>query len=125
MSPKRPAADFVAGQVINVSRPECWPLVHCCYSVMCKVNACHLYSVLLNDEFPPLLCSCDGGNLEPVVVSMKGNMLPRVALFAARDIAAGEELTFSYAVAGSGSAGGSTRRCVCGTPACSGHLPKA
>jgi SET domain-containing protein len=99
-----------------------------------------------------LLCSCDGGNLEAVLVTMKGFMLPRVALFAARDIPAGQELTFAYcyAVANSmcdtdktgdktlqgsvqgpgnefegGTAGGSRRRCYCGTAACSGYLPSA
>jgi len=84
--------------------------------------------------------SCDGGNLLLVLVSCKGELLPRVALFAARDIALGEELTFSYgqpnsqAVAGEGptplSSAGQTRgasrsqrRCFCGTAACSGFMP--
>ena len=75
-----------------------------------------------------------------VLVSCKGEILPRVALFAARDIALGEELTFSYgqpnsqAVAGevptplpsaAETSGGSRsqRRCFCGTAACSGFMP--
>ncbi len=41
-------------------------------------------------------CSCDGGNLELVVVRACGALIPHIALFAHRDIAAEEELTFSY-----------------------------
>eukprot|EP00884_Botryococcus_braunii_P022971 jgi/Botrbrau1/9358/Bobra.354_2s0015.1 len=40
--------------------------------------------------------SCDGGNLQPLVVRSVGDLLPRVALFASRDIHQGEELTFAY-----------------------------
>jgi hypothetical protein len=40
--------------------------------------------------------SCDGGNLIPVIVRTVGDVLPRVALFARRDICSGEELTFAY-----------------------------
>jgi SET domain-containing protein len=80
--------------------------------------------------------SCDGGNLEAVIVTSRGSLLPRVALFAARDIVQGEELTFSYAISGDGPAAeesssevaaavASRRRCYCGTAACSGFLPKA
>ncbi|KAF8062097.1 SUVR3 [Scenedesmus sp. PABB004] len=71
---------------------------------------------------------CAGGNLEPVVVSSRGALLPRVALFAARRIAAGEELTFSYAhgAAAPADADGApraARRCCCGAEGCSGFLP--
>ncbi|XP_043238532.1 uncharacterized protein LOC122390029 [Amphibalanus amphitrite] len=45
--------------------------------------------------------------------------VPHAALFAARDVAAGEELTFSYGPAGT--PGG--RRCLCGEPTCAGVLP--
>jgi SET domain-containing protein len=76
------------------------------------------------------LCSCDGGNLEAVLVTIKGYMLPRVALFAAREIQQGEELSFAYCHAASdvdsgGSGGRSRRPCHCGTQACSGYLPSA
>jgi SET domain-containing protein len=79
--------------------------------------------------------------LEPVIVTSRGSLLPRVALFAARDIAQGEELTFSYAVSGNSTAaagangaaesGGtataaaSRRRCYCRAAVCPGFLPSA
>ncbi len=47
--------------------------------------------------------SCDGGTLAMVLVRRRGGLLPAVGLFAARDIAAGEELTFCYG--GGGDAG--------------------
>lgn len=58
---------------------------------------------------------------------MKGYMLPRVALFAAREIQAGEELTYAYCHAAENAAGEgpSMRVCHCGTAACSGYLPSA
>lgn len=40
--------------------------------------------------------SCDGGNLSTVLLRSSGALLPRLCFFAARDIAAGEELSFSY-----------------------------
>lgn len=60
-------------------------------------------------------------------------MLPRVALFAACDIAAGSELTFSYGASSAGPAATDVaepgapqlRRCLCGTAACRGFLPRA
>jgi SET domain-containing protein len=82
--------------------------------------------------------SCDGGNLLLVLVSCKGELVPRVALFAARDIAAGEELTFSYGHSQlqPGADEGevftrclkegskrSQRICLCGTAGCSGFMP--
>jgi hypothetical protein len=79
-----------------------------------------------------LPCSCDGGNLEPVLTSCKGSLLLRVALFAAHGIAAGVELTYAYSHAAAGAGleakqqqQQSRRRCFCGTPACSGYLPSA
>ena len=61
--------------------------------------------------------ACDGGNLELRAVRSAGWPVPRVAFFARRRIAAGEELTYSYG------AGCSARACHCGTAACSGWLP--
>lgn len=51
--------------------------------------------------------------------------MPRVALFARRAIAAGEELTFCYGATAGAQAGGSGRaRCLCGAPCCGGFLPR-
>ena len=61
--------------------------------------------------------ACDGGNLELRAVRSAGWPVPRVAFFARRRVAAGEELTYSYG------AGASARACLCGTAACSGWLP--
>lgn len=75
--------------------------------------------------------SCDGGNLEAILVSVRGYLLPRVALFAAQDIPAGQELTYAYCQAAparsgsEGTAGASRRACHCGTPACTGYMPSA
>lgn len=48
------------------------------------------------------------------------NMVPRVCLFASRDICAGEELTYNY-----GQSGGnlSDNVCKCGVKTCKGYLP--
>ncbi|XP_063282729.1 histone-lysine N-methyltransferase SETMAR isoform X1 [Pelobates fuscus] len=63
------------------------------------------------------------------------SMVPRLSLFAARDILAGEELCYDYSGkafnAGEMSANreceqrtlSSHKRCLCGTPSCSGYLP--
>lgn len=64
--------------------------------------------------------SCDGGNLQPVLVRSSGSLLPRLCFFAARDIMEGEELSFSY--------GDATLRpkglpCFCGSLCCTGVLP--
>lgn len=70
--------------------------------------------------------SCDGGNLVPVIVTCKGALIPRICLFAARDIQANEELTFSYGEPYDGRRGVShcaARPCACGTTACLGFLP--
>jgi SET domain-containing protein len=76
--------------------------------------------------------SCDGGTLELVFVTRKGELIPRVALFARRGIASGEELTFSYGDGDSSSGGGEgdggaaqrRARCACGSAACRGYLPR-
>jgi len=60
-----------------------------------------------------------------------GSVIPRIAFFAARDIAAGEELTFSYggdAAAQQGADDSATPRlsdrlCLCGSDQCMGALP--
>jgi [histone H3]-lysine36 N-dimethyltransferase SETMAR len=64
--------------------------------------------------------SCDGGNLQPVLVRASGSLLPRLCFFAARDIVEGEELTFSYGDAGLRPKGLS---CLCRSLGCSGVLP--
>ncbi|KAJ0237151.1 Histone-lysine N-methyltransferase SUVR3 [Hirschfeldia incana] len=69
--------------------------------------------------------SCDGGNLSTVLLRSSGALVPRLCFFAARDIAAGEELCFSY---------GDVRltpeksaenklNCSCGSSCCFGTLP--
>ncbi|CAH8386184.1 unnamed protein product [Eruca vesicaria subsp. sativa] len=69
--------------------------------------------------------SCDGGNLSTVLLRSSGALLPRLCFFAARDIVAGEELSFSY---------GDVRltpekstenklNCCCGSSCCCGTLP--
>ncbi|KAK3162077.1 hypothetical protein QOZ80_1BG0085080 [Eleusine coracana subsp. coracana] len=64
--------------------------------------------------------SCDGGNLQPVLVRSSGSLLPRLCFFAARDIVEGEELTFSYGDARLRPKG---LPCFCGTLGCPGVLP--
>ncbi|XP_078441751.1 uncharacterized protein LOC144711634 [Wolffia australiana] len=63
---------------------------------------------------------CGGGNLAAILVRCTGLMLPRVCFFACRDIAAGEELRFSYGEAEGQQTG---RPCFCGSPVCRGVLP--
>eukprot|EP00798_Chlamydomonas_sp_ICE-L_P010293 gene10293-8217_t len=71
--------------------------------------------------------SCDGGNLEQVVIHRSGCMLPSVALFAKYDLPADHELLFSYGPPNPGprSSQGEAghKRCACGTDACLGFLP--
>jgi SET domain-containing protein len=81
--------------------------------------------------------ACDGGNLSLQLVRIGGCPLPRVAFFAARPIAQGAELAFSYAGLDPGAdkqhAAGESRelqadmarrrRCACQTSACTGLLP--
>ena len=71
-------------------------------------------------------CSCDGGNLAVDVLRSRGDLLPRVAFFAAQDIDSGAELTFSYGVASEGAADGPgiAQRCLCNTASCLGWLPR-
>lgn len=63
--------------------------------------------------------SCDGGNLEVVLVTSRGCLLPSFAFFARRDIPRGQEVTYSY---GTPAATGA-KPCCCGTAACLGFLP--
>lgn len=49
--------------------------------------------------------ACGGGACALVLVARRGELLPRVALFAARAIAAGEEITFDYGGGGGGGGG--------------------
>ena len=53
------------------------------------------------------------------------SLVPRIALFASRDVPALEELTISYgdSGAGGGAAPGARTPCECGTAACGGWLP--
>ncbi|XP_058105817.1 histone-lysine N-methyltransferase SUVR3 [Magnolia sinica] len=64
--------------------------------------------------------SCDGGNLSTVLVRNSGALLPRLCFFAARDIAEGEELSFSY---GDDRVRPEGLPCFCGSSCCLGTLP--
>ena len=69
--------------------------------------------------------SCAGGILELVLVRCAGSVLPHVGMYARRDIASGEELTFQYGEvndAGEGKRAGG-RPCFCGAANCPGFLP--
>lgn len=66
------------------------------------------------------LCSCDGGNLVLLALVAPGRPFPRLALYARRDIVAGEELRYAY---GPPSSSPLSRPCLCGTRACRGRLP--
>ena len=89
-----------------------------------------------------MLASCDGGNLEPVVVRMSGKLVPHVALYSKRNICKAEELTFMYGLPNPGSSAKSSRigsyrllddgdgelrararPCFCKTAQCLGYLP--
>ena len=59
-----------------------------------------------------------------------GSLVPRLALFARRDIAAGEELTMTYGDGAEAAGGGESaalgagrRPCLCGAATCGGWLP--
>lgn len=93
--------------------------------------------------------SCDGGNLELEVVRSRGSQLPHVAMFASKDIQAGQEITFSYGQPATGSEtvlplpttgqdscsmqhvaeaavvfkSHHRRRCFCGSKSCHEYLP--
>ncbi|CAN8260535.1 unnamed protein product [Cochlearia groenlandica] len=69
--------------------------------------------------------SCDGGNLSTVLLRSSGALIPRLCFFAARDIVAEEELSFSY-----GEVPDIARenrddmlKCCCGGSYCFGTLP--
>ncbi|XP_026868294.2 histone-lysine N-methyltransferase SETMAR [Electrophorus electricus] len=70
-------------------------------------------------------------NLDMVPVRVH-SLVPRLALFAARDIEAGEELTFDYSggharrpetTAAAEQAAAQRKACLCGAPNCTGFLP--
>jgi hypothetical protein len=68
--------------------------------------------------------SCAGGSLELCVVRCAGSPLPHVGMFARADIAAGEELTFSYGEATEANVSRAAGRpCHCGAAGCYGLLP--
>lgn len=69
--------------------------------------------------------ACDGGNLAPTLVRRAGERRPEAAFFAARDVAAGEELRWRYGAPSRGADGASRarRKCACGTSACLGWMP--
>lgn len=68
--------------------------------------------------------SCDGGNLSTVLVRSAGALLPRLCFFAARDIIAEEELSFSYGdVRVIGKNRDNKLNCCCGSSCCFGTLP--
>ncbi|KAI3443392.1 hypothetical protein Pfo_000057 [Paulownia fortunei] len=64
--------------------------------------------------------SCDGGNLDTVIMRSSGALLPHICFFAARDIQQNEELTFSY---GDVRLKPSGQPCFCGSSSCAGILP--
>ncbi|KAL1545958.1 [histone H3]-lysine(4) N-trimethyltransferase [Salvia divinorum] len=64
--------------------------------------------------------SCDGGNLDTLIVRSSGSLLPRVCFFAASDIQEDDELTFSY---GDVALSSDPRPCFCGASSCTGILP--
>ncbi|KAL0817967.1 hypothetical protein Bca101_074411 [Brassica carinata] len=69
--------------------------------------------------------SCDGGNLSTVLLRSTGALLPRLCFFAARDIVAGEELSFSYGDVRltPGKSAENKLNCSCGSSCCFGTLP--
>ncbi|KAG7580556.1 AWS domain [Arabidopsis suecica] len=68
--------------------------------------------------------SCDGGNLSTVLLRSSGALLPRLCFFAARDIIAEEELSFSYGdVRVTGENRDNKLNCCCGSSCCLGTLP--
>ncbi|KAG8376416.1 hypothetical protein BUALT_Bualt09G0061200 [Buddleja alternifolia] len=64
--------------------------------------------------------SCDGGNLDTVIMRSSGALLPRICFFAFRDIQENEELTFSY---GDIRLKPNGQPCFCGSSSCAGILP--
>jgi hypothetical protein len=66
--------------------------------------------------------SCDP-NLMLAVVHRSGSLLPSPCLFALRDIATNEELTFSYGDMSASSGGQGVKKCSCGSSKCKGVMP--
>jgi histone-lysine N-methyltransferase SETMAR len=73
---------------------------------------------------------CGGGNLELITSRSPDSLIPRVCLFANRDICTGEELTFAYGLPNDGKkevgnqeAAPVQQRCFCGSEMCLGYLP--
>jgi histone-lysine N-methyltransferase SETMAR len=76
---------------------------------------------------------CGGGNLELLTSRSPGSLIPKVCLFANRDIHIGEELTFAYGLPNDGTVDVSKNtplasrqhlvRCFCGSEECLGFLP--
>ena len=73
---------------------------------------------------------CGGGNLDLLTSRSPGSLIPRVCLFANRDIHKGEEITFAYGLPNSGEGDEMERkkerksqRCFCGSEKCLGFLP--
>ncbi|CAI9099298.1 OLC1v1036093C2 [Oldenlandia corymbosa var. corymbosa] len=64
--------------------------------------------------------SCDGGNMNTTIVHSSGSLVPRICLFASRDIHNHEELTFSY---GDNRLRKQGLPCFCGSSCCQGFLP--
>ncbi|XP_017893107.1 probable histone-lysine N-methyltransferase set-23 [Ceratina calcarata] len=65
--------------------------------------------------------SCEpNANLVPIRVE---GSVPRLCLFASRDIGIGEEITFNYAGGVNSVHNPSVTRCLCGSNNCSGYLP--
>ncbi|KAK4414840.1 Histone-lysine N-methyltransferase SUVR3 [Sesamum alatum] len=64
--------------------------------------------------------SCDGGNLDTVIVRSSGALLPRICFFTSRDVQENEELTFSY---GDVRLKPDGQPCFCGSSSCVGILP--
>ncbi|VVA96364.1 unnamed protein product [Arabis nemorensis] len=70
--------------------------------------------------------SCDGGNLSTVLLRSSGALLPRLCFFAARDIVAEEELSFSYGdvhITDKKNGDNKKLNCSCGSSCCIGTLP--
>jgi SET domain-containing protein len=65
---------------------------------------------------------CGGGNLDLITSRSPDSLIPRVCLFANRDIQKGEELTFAYGPPNNNEE--QRRACFCGSPECLGYLPQ-
>jgi hypothetical protein len=66
-----------------ILKPACLPPPSLFYCIPCTLLAC--------------APSCNGGNLDAHLVTHVGSIMPVVALYTSRHIAAGEELTWRYA----------------------------